>query len=141
MQKLFGCLLMATAVVAGTAEAGELNLTIANGRVTLIAHDVTVRQILDEWARVGQTKIDRYGKKYSWIAYFEMWGQREAGKELPDWKMGTRTSDCGVDPSFPKSPLKWDPPIPNLFGDLAIGTEAWVESKFTPDWSSLPPRD
>ena len=57
MQKLFGCLLMATAVVAGTAEAGELNLTIANGRVTLIAHDVTVRQILDEWARVGQTKI------------------------------------------------------------------------------------
>jgi hypothetical protein len=57
MQKLFSCLLMATAVVAGTAEAGELNLTIANGRVTLIAHDVTVRQILDEWARVGQTKI------------------------------------------------------------------------------------
>ena len=57
MQKLFSCLLMATAVVVGTAEAGELNLTIANGRVTLIAHDVTVRQILDEWARVGQTKI------------------------------------------------------------------------------------
>ena len=85
----------------------------------------------------NESKVDRYGKKYSWIAYFEMWGQREAGKELPDWKMGTRTSDCGVDPSFPKSPLKWNPPIPNLFGDLAIGTEAWVESKFTPDWSSL----
>ena len=57
MHKLFGCFVMATAVVAGTAEAGELSLTIANGRVTLIAHDVTVRQILDEWARVGQTKI------------------------------------------------------------------------------------
>ena len=57
MQRLFSCVLIATAVVAGTAEAGDLNLTIANGRVTLIAHDVTVRQILDEWARVGQTKI------------------------------------------------------------------------------------
>lgn len=57
MQRFFSCLLLATAVVAGTAEAGELNLTIANGRVTLIAHDVTVRQILDEWAKVGQTKI------------------------------------------------------------------------------------
>jgi hypothetical protein len=57
MQKLFSCVLLATAVVAGTAEAAELNLTIANGRVTLIAHDVTVRQILDEWAKVGQTKI------------------------------------------------------------------------------------
>jgi hypothetical protein len=57
MHKLFGCFVMATAVITGTAEAGELSLTIANGRVTLIAHDVTVRQILDEWARVGQTKI------------------------------------------------------------------------------------
>ena len=28
-----------------------------NGRVTLVAKDVTVRQILTEWARVGQTKI------------------------------------------------------------------------------------
>jgi hypothetical protein len=59
MQKLFGCVLMvyAIAVPAGTAEAGDLNLTIANGRVTLIAHDVTIRQILDEWERVGQTRI------------------------------------------------------------------------------------
>ena len=57
MQRLLSCVLLATAAVAGTAEAGELNLTIANGRVTLIAHDVTVRQILDEWAKVGQTRI------------------------------------------------------------------------------------
>ena len=28
-----------------------------NGRVTLVAKDATVRQILTEWARVGQTKI------------------------------------------------------------------------------------
>jgi hypothetical protein len=39
------------------AEGGDLKLTIANGRVTLSAQDVPVRQILDEWARVGQTKI------------------------------------------------------------------------------------
>jgi hypothetical protein len=59
MQKLFGCVAMAAFLVAPAtgAEAGELSLTIANGRVTLIAHDVTVRQILDEWARVGQTRI------------------------------------------------------------------------------------
>ena len=30
---------------------------MANGRVTLIAHDVTVREILAEWARVGQARI------------------------------------------------------------------------------------
>jgi hypothetical protein len=39
------------------ASAGDLKLTIANGRVTLMARDVTVRQILDEWSRIGQTRI------------------------------------------------------------------------------------
>lgn len=40
-----------------SAAAGELRLSIANGRVTLIAQDVSLKQILDEWARVGQTTI------------------------------------------------------------------------------------
>ena len=31
-------------------------LTMANGRVTLVAQDVTVREILAEWARVGQAR-------------------------------------------------------------------------------------
>jgi hypothetical protein len=35
----------------------ELALTIKDGRVTLVAENVTVRQILAEWARVGQTRI------------------------------------------------------------------------------------
>lgn len=45
------------AAAARPADAGELQLTIANGRVTLIAQDVPVRQILAEWARIGQTRI------------------------------------------------------------------------------------
>jgi len=32
-----------------------LQLTIQDGRVSLIAKDATVRQILAEWARIGQT--------------------------------------------------------------------------------------
>ena len=42
---------------AATASAGELKLTIGDGLVTLMAKDVTVREILAEWARVGQTRI------------------------------------------------------------------------------------
>ena len=42
---------------AATASAGELRLSIANGRVTIVAQDVSVRQILDEWGRVGETKV------------------------------------------------------------------------------------
>jgi hypothetical protein len=32
-------------------------LSIHDGRVSIVAKDATVRQILTEWARVGRTKI------------------------------------------------------------------------------------
>jgi hypothetical protein len=35
----------------------QVNLTMQDGRVSLVAKDATLRQILAEWARVGQTKI------------------------------------------------------------------------------------
>ncbi|HEY5798593.1 MAG TPA: hypothetical protein VIT92_00155 [Burkholderiaceae bacterium] len=89
------------------------------------------------WNASDNEKVDRYGKKYSWIAYFEMWGEREALRELPDWRLDSRTSDCGVDPSFPKRPPEWKPPLPNLFGDTAIQNEDWIRSEFTPKWSQL----
>ena len=89
------------------------------------------------WNAPDQQKVDRYGKKYSWIAFFEMWGEREAARTLPDWRLGERTSDCGVDPSFPKRPPRWAPPIPDLFGDSSIDTETWIEGGFTPNWHPL----
>jgi hypothetical protein len=58
MQKLLICAIVTASVVtASTATAGELKLSIANGRATLIASDVPVRQILAEWARLGETTI------------------------------------------------------------------------------------
>ncbi len=89
------------------------------------------------WNAPEEKKVDRYGKKYSWIAYFEMWGEREATSKLPDSYLGERTPDCGVDPSFPKKPPHWTPPIPDLFGDPGIVTESWVEGGFTPNWNPL----
>ena len=43
--------------VSAPASAGELKLTMQDGRVTLIADNVPLRQILQEWARIGQTTI------------------------------------------------------------------------------------
>ena len=45
------------ALSATPAVAQELKLSMANGRVTLVARDVPVRQILAEWARIGETRI------------------------------------------------------------------------------------
>jgi hypothetical protein len=43
--------------LAMPASAGDLKLTMKDGRVTLIADDVPLRQILQEWARIGQARI------------------------------------------------------------------------------------
>jgi hypothetical protein len=39
------------------AFAGELKLSINSGRVTIIATNVPVSQVLQEWARIGHTRI------------------------------------------------------------------------------------
>ncbi|MDZ5454994.1 NACHT domain-containing protein [Azohydromonas lata] len=91
----------------------------------------------NSWNARGEHKVDRYGKKYSWIAYFEMWGERDANRNLPDWRQGNRTADCGVDPTFPKAPPDWTPPLPDLFGPPAATTENWVAGGYTPNWCPL----
>ncbi len=58
MKMLLRSALAAALLIALAAPAhAQLRLSIANGRVTLVAQHVTVREILAEWARIGQTKI------------------------------------------------------------------------------------
>jgi hypothetical protein len=45
------------ALIWPAAASAEVKLTLRDGRVSLVARDATVRQILVEWARVGQTRI------------------------------------------------------------------------------------
>ena len=49
--------LILVACAANPLAAAELHLSIQDGRVSLDAQDVTVRQILTEWARIGKTRI------------------------------------------------------------------------------------
>lgn len=56
--RLFVTAALAAALgLPAAASAGDLQLTLGNGRATLIARDVPLRQILAEWARLGQTTI------------------------------------------------------------------------------------
>ena len=43
--------------LSSQAAASELKLSMQDGRVTIIADNVPLRQILQEWARIGQAKI------------------------------------------------------------------------------------
>ena len=57
MQFLRVALLIAALAVSWPASAGELVLSFKDGRVTLKAKDISLRQVLNEWARLGQTRI------------------------------------------------------------------------------------
>jgi hypothetical protein len=53
----FVAAIVAVALLPSRADAQNMKLQIQDGRVTLEAHNVPVRQILAEWARVGGAKI------------------------------------------------------------------------------------
>jgi hypothetical protein len=54
-------LLTASALVSllavSPAAAADVQVTIQDGKVSVVAKDATLRQIMAEWARVGQTKV------------------------------------------------------------------------------------
>jgi len=58
MRKLIVFAAVAVAFALGTAPASaDVRVTMRDGRVTVVAKDATLRQILAEWARVGQARI------------------------------------------------------------------------------------
>jgi hypothetical protein len=54
---LLAAMVVALAIVPVPADAQQLRLELQNGLVTLDAQNVSVRQILAEWAKVGGAKI------------------------------------------------------------------------------------
>src|SRR5512142_2498287 len=44
-------------ILTAATVSADVQLSINDGRVSLVAKDATVRQILAEWSRVGQTRI------------------------------------------------------------------------------------
>jgi len=85
----------------------------------------------------GEPKTDRYGKKYSWIAYFEMYGVRFDEDALPGWRHGERCPDADIDPSFPEPARIWRPPLPDLFTETPAEPRAWITDGPTPDYGRL----
>ena len=48
---------VALCLFAGAPAFADVHVTMQNGLVSVVAKDATLRQILTEWARVGQTKV------------------------------------------------------------------------------------
>ena len=95
---------------------------------------------IQSWRYEGNekaSKIDRYGKKYSWIAFYEMYGYREANDLLSEYEEGKRTSEVTIDPSLPQLPDRYSINLPNLFRSKFRSFAHWVEFGTKPDYENL----
>lgn len=81
-------------------------------------------------------KIDRYGKKYGWIAYFEMWGVRYAQGLFAEDR-SARPSDADIDPTFPLEAASVELPLPDLFSGQPSGTGDWIVRGPQPDYRNI----
>jgi len=78
--------------------------------------------------RTERAKIERYGKKYSWIAYFENAGLRDDLDLLDkDWDR-FRISDADIDPSFPEKEKGEIFIEDDLLGDRETPLVDWYEN-------------
>lgn len=113
------------------------------GRMIELGYDPDQFQPIDRslssYSRLGSEnkKVDRYGKKYGWIAYFEMWGWRSDHDRLPDWRSGHRISDADIDPTFPGKAKSWVPTLPDLFTGFPSNPADWILNGPIPDYSNL----
>lgn len=82
-------------------------------------------------------KIDRYGKKYSWIAFFEMYGVRSDLELLEERRLKERPSDCDVDPSFPAPPVEFLPALPDFFTGAPTSHGDWLVQGPVPNYRHL----
>ncbi|MGA2614197.1 MAG: hypothetical protein ABSG38_12210 [Spirochaetia bacterium] len=74
-------------------------------------------------------RIDRYGKKYSWIAYYELYGHRYDKGLLKGRydEAEERPSDIDIDPSFPTEPLSLQVVKADWLGNRAVPLKRWID--------------
>lgn len=78
--------------------------------------------------RTERATVERYGKKYSWIAFYENAGLRDdLGLLEKDWDR-FRISDADIDPSFPEKPKNEMFFNHNILGDKTTSLADWYEN-------------
>ena len=77
-------------------------------------------------------KTDRYGKKYSWIAFYELAGFRQDKNLLSEYYNDLRISDADIDPSFPVGQREYNLVREDFLGNREISTEEWISKSHSP---------
>jgi len=86
------------------------------------------KSLLDHYSdRLSRPKVERYGKKYSWIAYMEIAGHRADRGLIGDRWEEYRTSDIDLDSSFPEVGEPEKIVTDNLLGDPSLSLIDWLK--------------
>ena len=98
------------------------------------------RQIANDSYSLGRSdspsKTDRYGKKYSWIAFYEVAGLVQDRGHKGSVFHRERISDIDIDPSFPDHRVDWLPDLKPLFPQKQ-GPVEWVGCGVKPNYRQL----
>jgi len=89
------------------------------------------QEIADAANRHGgdRAKVERYGKKYGWIAYYELIGRLDdSGHSRGPRDEGGRIVTLDIDPSFPEEPPAALMHLPEWAPSGPIDDEAWFRS-------------
>ncbi len=78
--------------------------------------------------RTNRADIERYGKKYSWIAYYEIAGFRDDQGLLDNEYNEFRVITPDIDPSFPIKPQNQKFFSTNLLGDMTKAVVDWYKN-------------
>jgi len=135
-------------LISGRSNYDDLNpeykrvLPAIVSRMLVLGYDPEQLEAVDRQMNSGprmgddKHKVDRYGKKYGWIAYFEMWGVRYAQGLLAE-ERSARPSDADIDPTFPLEAESIDLPLPDLFSGQPTGAGDWIVRGPQPDYCGI----
>ena len=82
-------------------------------------------QIMQYNDRIDRSKVERYGKKYSWIGFYTYAGLIADNAKLP--QDNERLSEVDIDPSFPELPPPIPISIPNWTQPTILQDELWIK--------------
>lgn len=95
------------------------------------------QEIASENWRYGKSedgsKTDRYGKKYSWIAFYEIAGLRQDYGLLDEWYGDGHIADVDIDPSFPLDIQEYNLVQTDFLGDRSEPVQRWILNGGCPD--------